>query len=55
MTQKMLNGLAMLVIKNKFLDDVKIEEVIENFVLNNVTPILRFKVIDDIITFLVIL
>ncbi|CAN1152842.1 hypothetical protein LINPERHAP2_LOCUS19010 [Linum perenne] len=43
MTQERLNGLAMVAIENNFLKNVKIEELIENFVSNNARRILLFK------------
>ncbi|CAN1178499.1 hypothetical protein LINPERHAP2_LOCUS33704 [Linum perenne] len=43
MTQERLNGLAMVVIENNFLEDLKIEELIENFIANNTRRVLLFK------------
>ncbi|CAN1753023.1 hypothetical protein LINPERHAP1_LOCUS4984, partial [Linum perenne] len=35
MTQERLNGLAMLAIENNYLEDIKIEELIEDFISKN--------------------
>ncbi|CAN0838226.1 hypothetical protein LINGRAHAP2_LOCUS2042 [Linum grandiflorum] len=43
MTQERLNGLAMLAIEEKFLEDAEMEELIENFISKNTRRLLRFK------------
>ncbi|CAI0466202.1 unnamed protein product, partial [Linum tenue] len=43
MTQERLNGLAMLAIENNFLEDAKMEELIEDFISNNTRRLLLFK------------
>ncbi|CAN0838653.1 Zinc finger MYM-type protein 1 [Linum grandiflorum] len=43
MTQERLNGLAMLAIEEKFLEDGEMEELIDNFISKNTRRLLRFK------------
>ncbi|CAN0847660.1 hypothetical protein LINGRAHAP2_LOCUS5091 [Linum grandiflorum] len=43
MPQERLNGLAKLAIEEKFLEDAKLEELIENFISKNTRQLLHFK------------
>ncbi|CAN1167755.1 hypothetical protein LINPERHAP2_LOCUS27415 [Linum perenne] len=43
MTQERLNRLAMVAIENNFLEDMKIEDLIENFISGNSRMILLFN------------
>ncbi|CAN1187002.1 hypothetical protein LINPERHAP2_LOCUS38463 [Linum perenne] len=43
MMQERLNGLAMVAIENNLLEDTKIEELIDNFILKNARRIYLFK------------
>ncbi|CAN1132590.1 hypothetical protein LINPERHAP2_LOCUS7125 [Linum perenne] len=42
MTQERLNGLAMVAIENNYLEDIKIEELIEDFISKNTRRISLF-------------